>query len=92
MGGELGHITVQSAGPRCGCSNRGCLEALASGTAIERRAREVADKRPHSALRRLAAEREPLGGDVLDLARKGDEAAIEVLREDLARDRLRHFH
>jgi glucokinase len=81
MGGELGHITVQPAGPRCGCSNRGCLEALASGTAIERRAREVADKRPHSALRRLAAEREPLGGDVLDLARKGDEAAIEVLRE-----------
>jgi glucokinase len=81
MGGELGHITVQPAGPRCGCSNRGCLEALASGTTKERRAREVADKRPHSALRRLAAEREPLGGDVLDLARKGDEAAIEVLRE-----------
>jgi glucokinase len=81
MGGELGHITVQPAGPRCGCGNRGCLEALASGTAIERRAREVADERPHSALRRLATERAPLGGDVLDLARKGDEAAIEVLRE-----------
>jgi glucokinase len=81
MGGELGHITVQPAGPRCGCGNRGCLEALASGTAIERRAREVADERPDSALRRLATERTPLGGDVLDLARKGDEAAIEVLRE-----------
>ena len=81
MGGELGHITVQPAGPRCGCGNRGCLEALASGTAIERRAREVADERPHSALRRLTTERAPLGGDVLDLARKGDEAAIEVLRE-----------
>ena len=81
MGGELGHITVQPAGPRCGCGNRGCLEALASGTAIERRAREVADERPHSALRRLATERALLGGDVLDLARKGDEAAIEVLRE-----------
>jgi glucokinase len=81
MGGELGHITVQPAGPRCGCGNRGCLEALASGTAIERRAREVADERPHSALRRLATERAPLGGDVVDLARKGDEAAIEVLRE-----------
>jgi glucokinase len=81
MGGELGHITVQPAGPRCGCGNRGCLEALASGTAIEQRAREVADERPHSALRKLATERAPLGGDVLDLARKGDEAAIEVLRE-----------
>jgi glucokinase len=81
MGGELGHITLQPAGAHCGCGNRGCLEALASGTAMERRAREVADERPDSALRRLATERAPLGEDVLDLARKGDEAAIEVLRE-----------
>ena len=80
-GGELGHITVQPAGPRCGCGNHGCLEALASGTAIGRRAREVAAQRPDSALGRLAMERTPLGEDVLDLARKGDEAALEVLRE-----------
>ena len=80
-GGELGHITVQPAGPRCGCGNHGCLEALASGTAIGRRAREVAAQRPDSALRRLAMERTPLGEDVLDLARKGDEAALEVLRD-----------
>jgi glucokinase len=81
MGGELGHITVQPGGPRCGCGNHGCLEALASGTAIARRAREVADQRPDSALGRLAMERTPLGEDVLDLARKGDEIALEVLRE-----------
>jgi glucokinase len=80
-GGELGHITVQPAGPRCGCGNHGCLEALASGTAIGCRAREVAAQRPDSALGRLAMERTPLGEDVLDLARKGDEAALEVLRE-----------
>jgi glucokinase len=80
-GGELGHITVQPAGPRCGCGNHGCLEALASGTAIGRRAREVAAQRPDSALGRLAMERTPLGEYVLDLARKGDEAALEVLRE-----------
>ena len=80
-GGELGHITVQPVGPRCGCGNRGCLEALASGTAIGRRAREVAAQRPDSALGRLAMERTPLGEDVLGLAREGDEAALEVLRE-----------
>jgi glucokinase len=80
-GGELGHITVQPVGPRCGCGNRGCLEALASGTAIARHAREVAEERPDSALGRLAMERTPLGEDVLDLAREGDEAALEVLRE-----------
>ena len=81
MGGELGHITAQPGGPRCGCGNHGCLEALASGTAIARRAREVADQRPDSALGRLAMVRTPLGEDVLDLARKGDEIALEVLRE-----------
>ncbi|MGH3144589.1 MAG: ROK family protein, partial [Rubrobacter sp.] len=80
-GGELGHITVQAAGPRCGCGNRGCLEALASGSAIGRRAREVADAKPHSALGRLAAEHALAGEDVLALAREGDEDSIEVLRE-----------
>jgi glucokinase len=81
MGGELGHITVQPAGPRCGCGNRGCLEALASGSAIERRACKVAEERLGSALGRLAMERTPLGEDVLDLACKGDDATLEVLRE-----------
>lgn len=32
--GELGHQTILPQGPRCGCGNRGCLEALASGPAI----------------------------------------------------------
>ncbi len=32
--GELGHQTIDPNGPLCGCGNRGCLEALASGPAI----------------------------------------------------------
>ena len=32
--GELGHQTIQSDGPLCGCGNRGCLETLASGPAL----------------------------------------------------------
>lgn len=32
--GELGHQTIVADGPPCGCGNRGCLEALASGPAI----------------------------------------------------------
>ncbi|WP_273847361.1 ROK family protein [Rubrobacter calidifluminis] len=79
--GELGHVTVQATGPRCSCGNRGCLETLTSGTAIRRRAREVASEMPHSALGRLAVERDVLGEDVLRLARRGDEAALQVLRE-----------
>jgi glucokinase len=80
-GGELGHVTIDATGPRCGCGNHGCLEALASGTAIRRRAREVANDRPGSALGRLAVEREVLGEDVTRLAQEGDEASILVLEE-----------
>ena len=34
LGGEIGHQTVDPDGPRCGCGNRGCVEALASGPAL----------------------------------------------------------
>lgn len=67
-------------GPRCLCSNRGCLEALASGTAIQRRAREIANEQPGSDMGRLATERQVLGEDVTKLAQEGDEAAVQVLR------------
>jgi glucokinase len=35
--GEIGHIIVKAGGPRCGCGARGCMEAMASKTAIARR-------------------------------------------------------
>jgi glucokinase len=31
---EIGHVTIDLNGPRCGCGNHGCLEAMASGTAL----------------------------------------------------------
>jgi glucokinase len=80
-GGELGHVTLDPEGPLCGCGNHGCLEALASGTAIQRRAREFANARPGSALGRLAIQRQVLGEDVTRLAEEGDEAAVSVLEE-----------
>jgi glucokinase len=80
-GGELGHVTVHATGPRCACGNRGCLEALASGTAIALRARVAAVERPESALGRLASRRKLLGEDVTELARGGDETALSVLEE-----------
>jgi glucokinase len=80
-GGELGHVTIDPTGPRCGCGNYGCLEALASGTAIQRRAREVANERSTSALGRLAIERQVLGEEVTKLAQEEDDASISVLEE-----------
>ena len=61
--GELGHVTMLPDGPLCGCGNRGCLESLASGTAIARRAREIA-VRP--------------GGEGILKAARGDIAAIDA--------------
>ena len=35
--GEIGHVVVRAGGPPCGCGNRGCLEAIASASAVARR-------------------------------------------------------
>lgn len=47
--GEIGHLTVQADGPACSCGNRGCLEALASGWALARRAQEAVKAEPAQA-------------------------------------------
>ena len=55
--GEIGHVPVDPRGPTCPCGQRGCLEAVASGSAIAR-AWPVADGRsPAAAL--FAAEDDP---------------------------------
>jgi glucokinase len=77
IAGEVGHIVVQRDGPLCTCGNRGCLEAVASGTGIARAARESAPGRPGSALHRLER---PGAEDVARAARAGDELAIAILK------------
>ena len=41
IAGELGHIIVEPGGVRCGCGQRGCVETVASGTALMRLASEA---------------------------------------------------
>ncbi len=44
--GEIGHMVILPDGPQCGCGRRGCVEALASRTAMERDVRAAsANKR-----------------------------------------------
>ncbi|MGI8730843.1 MAG: ROK family protein [Solirubrobacteraceae bacterium] len=81
-GAELGHMVVHAEGPRCqgNCPNRGCLEAMCSGTALVREAGRIARGRPASGLAHaLAAGREISGPLVTELAHDGDAAAIEAL-------------
>jgi len=81
-GAELGHITIDLDGPPCQghCPNNGCLETLASGTALAREGRRIAGEQPDSALgRALADGREISGALITELAHDGDTAAIEAL-------------
>jgi glucokinase len=81
-GAELGHMVIDLDGPRCqgNCPNRGCLEAMASGTALVREASEAARAAPDSEIGRvLAAGRELTGPLVTELAHDGDAAARDVI-------------
>ena len=72
--GEIGHIIVKAGGPRCGCGTRGCLEALASRTAITRQLQKaIVKKGKKSILPELT------GGD-LKLIRSG--ALAKALRSN----------
>jgi glucokinase len=49
--GEIGHIILKPGGPKCGCGRRGCMEALASRTAIARRINKAIQKGQSTSLR-----------------------------------------
>lgn len=76
--GEIGHLTIDENGPQCTCGNYGCLEAFASGRAIERQAQQLSQ----SGKRTLLADpnlKSITVRDVADAARRGDLAAQEIL-------------
>jgi glucokinase len=80
-GAELGHVVIQVDGPPCqgNCPNHGCVEALASGTALGREGRAAAESAPDSALGKALAEGKEVDGRIVtDAALAGDTTAIEV--------------
>ena len=78
--GELGHMTVDENGPPHACGQRGCLEVMASGTAIGRMAREAVGAGRSDVLATLAASVEELSAVEVDKAADaGDPAALEIL-------------
>jgi len=81
-GAELGHVVVDIDGPRCqgNCPNRGCIEAIASGTALAAEAVAAAELAPDSGLGTALAAGRPIDGRLVsELAGDGDRVAIEVL-------------
>jgi glucokinase len=81
LGGELGHFPVQADGPDCpgNCPGRGCLEALCSGTALERDATEAGRNSPDSELgKRYADDGRVSGREAVEAAQRGDGTALEL--------------
>jgi glucokinase len=85
MAGEIGHVTVTPDGPPCDCGKRGCLEAVASGRSLGRRAREAAQREPESARLLVEAAGDDAakieGPHVFTAAAAGDLLATRLIEE-----------
>ena len=79
--GDVGHICVDTAGPRCHCGNLGCVETMAAGPAITRMALEAAASGESALLAAVLADK---GGitpeDVGQASRHGDAAANRIIQ------------
>jgi len=77
--GEVGHITIDTEGLECVCGNTGCLETVASGPNIVRRARERLHRDNTSSLSRLALNKSFTADDVAHQANEGDDFALMMI-------------
>lgn len=73
---EIGHMTVNPNGPRCNCGNVGCLEAISSGTAIAKAAKEAVNSKVETSLRQYD---KITSYEVFKEADKGDKVAKYII-------------
>ncbi len=80
---EGGHVTIDYRGPRCRCGKLGCIEALASGPAIARRAFEkIAAGNSSAILKDAGGHLDRITGEMVGRAYgAGDLLAKEILTE-----------
>jgi len=79
--GEIGHMTIDVNGPRCNCGNIGCLEMLASGTAVAKEAiRRISQGEKSSLTEIVGGKTENITCEKVEVAaRNGDSLALEVI-------------
>jgi len=77
--GEVGHITIDTAGSECQCGNTGCLETVASGPNIVRRANERLNRDGTSSLSKLAMNKNFTAGDMAHEAKEGDDFSLMMI-------------
>jgi glucokinase len=78
---EIGHMVIKEDGPECGCGKRGCLETLASGTAIGREAkRRIIEGESSMLIDMVEGSIENITAEkVHKAAKQGDSLALKVL-------------
>jgi N-acetylglucosamine repressor len=81
--GEFGHIPLVEGGVLCTCGKRGCLETVASGSAIVRNAKEGIKAGQNTLLAQLSSQKlEQLEPEqVIAAANNGDQFAINLLAD-----------
>lgn len=77
---EIGHTTILPEGPQCNCGNHGCLEALASGTAIGKRALEAVESGLDTSLSKYE---KVTSYEVFVEAKNGDDVSRDILHRSL---------
>ena len=79
--GEIGHMVIDTNGPKCSCGNNGCLEALISGTAIAHEAVRRIQQGENSSLNQVTKGKiENITTEkVSAAARNGDSLAAEII-------------
>jgi glucokinase len=80
LAGEFGHTCVQMDGPLCGCGRFGCVEALASGSAIAAAAEAAIHRGVNTVLRSPGISGKLTAMDVLAAARQGDICALTIVQ------------
>lgn len=81
--GEVGHMIIDMNGEKCGCGTYGCLESMASGTALAREAKNYFARNKNSITNKLVSENidEIKGEYVTEAAQQGEIGAQNILRE-----------
>jgi len=81
--GEIGHMTIDVNGPKCNCGNTGCLEMLASGTAVAREAiRRISQGEKSSLSEMVRGKVENITAkEISTAARGGDSLALGVISQ-----------
>lgn len=79
--GEIGHMSIREGGSLCYCGNRGCLEVLASGTAIAREALRLVQKGEKTSLNNMMGSKVEniTAREVSMAAQQGDALARKVV-------------